>query len=99
MFRYILLLTFVTHKKGARYLGFRDTFAALIVLNYWLREFPLFAVANRFELKCESKATNASVLQNLPLFMSPSFSSKGGSDEGSSGDNKYLICTDTIKPA
>ena len=30
-------------------------FAALLVLNYCLREFLLSAFANRFELRCESK--------------------------------------------
>ena len=29
------------------------------VLNYWLREFPLSANANRFELRCQSNATDA----------------------------------------
>ena len=30
--------------------SFGATFAAVFVLNYWLREFPLSAFANRFEL-------------------------------------------------
>ena len=28
---------------------------AMLVLNYWLREFLLSEIANRFELGCESK--------------------------------------------
>ena len=36
---------------------FQRNFAGLFVLNYWLREFPL-----------STKATDASVLQNLTLF-------------------------------
>ena len=55
------------HNEQASYLGFRATFAALFVLNYWLREFLLSAIANRFELRCQSKATVAIVLQNLSL--------------------------------
>ena len=31
------------HNAPASYLGLRDDFAALFVLNYWLREFPLSA--------------------------------------------------------
>ena len=34
---------------------FLDSFAAMLVLNYWLREFLLAAFANRFELRCEPK--------------------------------------------
>ena len=34
---------------------FQDNFAAMFVLNYWLRDFPLYAVTNRFELRCEPK--------------------------------------------
>ena len=34
---------------------FQGNFAAMFVLNYWLREFPLSALANRFELRCEPK--------------------------------------------
>ena len=45
---------------------FQGNFAAMFVLNYWLREFLLSAFANRFEL-VRTKATDAIVLQNLPL--------------------------------
>ena len=34
---------------------FLGNFAAMFVLNYWLREFPLSAIANRFEWRCEPK--------------------------------------------
>ena len=34
---------------------FQGNFAAMFVLNYWLREFLLYAFANRFELRCEPK--------------------------------------------
>ena len=46
---------------------FRATFVALFVLKYCLREFLLSAVANRFELWCQSKAIDATVSQNLSL--------------------------------
>ena len=32
--------------------GFGATFAAVFILIYRLREFPLSAVTNRFELRC-----------------------------------------------
>ena len=47
-----------------------NNFAALFVLNYRSREFPLSAVADRFELRCQSKAADAIVLQRLvPVFV------------------------------
>ena len=46
---------------------FQGNFAASSVLNFCLREFLLSAFANCFELRCEPKATDAIVLQNLPL--------------------------------
>ena len=46
---------------------FQGNFAASFVLNFCLREFLLSACANHFELRCETKATDAIVLQNLPL--------------------------------
>ena len=39
--------------ESASFLGFTETFVALFVLNYWLREFPLSAIANRFEFLCQ----------------------------------------------
>ena len=48
---------------------FQANFAASFVLNLFLREFLLSAFANRFELRCETKATDAIVLQNLPLLI------------------------------
>ena len=65
------------HNERASYLGFKETFAALFVLNCWLREFPLSAIASRVELRCQSNTTVAIVLQNLPLFFSPSYHSLG----------------------
>ena len=46
---------------------FGATFRAMFVLIHWLREFPLSAVANRFELGTSIKATVAIVLKNLSL--------------------------------
>ena len=40
------------HKARVCPTGFGASFAAMFVLNYWLREFPLSVVANRFELRC-----------------------------------------------
>ena len=40
---------------------------AVFILIYWLTEFSLSAVGNRFELRCQSKANDAIVLQNLLL--------------------------------
>ena len=34
---------------------FRSNFAAVFVLIYWLREFCLSAVVNRFEMRCQLK--------------------------------------------
>ena len=39
----------------------------MVVSIYWLRELPLSEIANHFELRCESNAVDAIVLQNLPL--------------------------------
>ena len=39
----------------------------MFVLTYWLRENSWSEIANLFELRCESKATDAIVLQNLLL--------------------------------
>ena len=35
-------------------------------LNYWLREFPLPAVANSFEFACKPKVGDTIMLKNLP---------------------------------
>ena len=43
------------HKAKVWPTGFGTTFASVFVLTYWLRKFPLSAVANRFELRCQSK--------------------------------------------
>ena len=48
---------------------FQRNFAASFVLNFCLREFLSSAFANRIELRCETKTTDAIVLQNLPLLM------------------------------
>ena len=49
---------------------FQGDFAAVFVLNYWLREFPLSAFANRFELRCEPKQLMLkSTLVKLPSFV------------------------------
>ena len=48
---------------------FEATIAALFVLVYLFREFLLSAINNRFELRCQSKVTNAIVLQNMSLYL------------------------------
>ena len=52
----------------ALFFRYKHITSHVFVLIYWLREFPLSAVANHFELKCQSRATVAIVLQNLSLF-------------------------------
>ena len=47
--------------------SFGTTFAAMFVLVYWLREFPLSAIANGFELLHQSENDNI-VLQHLSFF-------------------------------
>ena len=49
--------------------GFRTNVAALFALNYWLGEFPLSTVANRFDFQSQSKVTDAIVVQNLSVFL------------------------------
>ena len=71
-----LLLKATCHLHNARVwpIGFGATFVAVFILIYWLREFPLSEVTNRFELTRLLKATVAIVLQNLSsLFQSASF--------------------------
>ena len=51
------------HNEGASYHGLR----ALFVLNYRLRECPLSAMVERFELRCRSKETGFKVLANSVL--------------------------------
>ena len=46
---------------------FRASLTALFVLNLLVASIPLSAVANRFELRCQSKATDAIILKNLSL--------------------------------
>ena len=69
-FCYKRITSFKNHMHKARVCptGVGATFAACFDMNYWLREFPLSTIANRFELRCQSKATHAIVLQNLSLF-------------------------------
>ena len=55
------------HKAIVCPTGFRATLAALFVLNYWLRGFPLYTIEDRFELRCQANATDFIVLQNLFL--------------------------------
>ena len=43
--------------------------AAVLVLIYRLREFPLSAATYRFELRCQLKQLFGIVLQNLSLFV------------------------------
>ena len=53
------------HKAIVCRTSLRPTDAALFALNYWLREFLLSAVADRFESQCQSNAADAVVFQNL----------------------------------
>ena len=50
-----LKTTFCLLNLRIRPTGFEATFATVFVLIYWLREFPLSAVTNRFELRCQLK--------------------------------------------
>ena len=50
-----LKTTFGLHKARVCPNGFRTAFASVSVLIYKLREFPLSAAANRFELRCHLK--------------------------------------------
>ena len=50
-----LKATFCLHRARVCITGFGATFAAVFDLIYWLRELPLSAVANRFELRCQLK--------------------------------------------
>ena len=60
------------HKATVFLAGFRAFFTALFVLNFWLKEIRLSSIANRFKLRCKSKAIDAIVLPNLSLFGPPS---------------------------
>ena len=44
------------------------TFAAMLVLIHWLRESPLSAVTNRFDVECQQKQLMVLSHKNLPLF-------------------------------
>ena len=59
---------FRLHKARVCPTGFGATFAAIFVLIYRLRQFPLSAVNNRLELRCQLKQLLLSYLQNLLLF-------------------------------
>ena len=48
-------LPFHPHQVRVCTTGFGATFAAVFVLNYWLKEFLLSAFVYRFELRCEPK--------------------------------------------
>ena len=43
------------HNRRDSYLGLRETLRLYFVLNFCLREFPLSAVANLFEFRCQQK--------------------------------------------
>ena len=51
----LLQTTFRLHKARVCPNGFGVTFAAMFVQIYGLKEFPLSAVTNCFQLRCESK--------------------------------------------
>ena len=44
----------------------------MFVLNYWLREFPLLAIADRFELRCQSKETDT-ITKSVLVLVGTSF--------------------------
>ena len=48
---------------------FRAKFADMLVLNFWLAEFLLSAIINRFEFRYQSTGTDAIVLPNLSLLI------------------------------
>ena len=52
------------HNAIVSRLGLGTSFAASFVLICCLREFPLSAIANRFEMACQSKATDAIVTKS-----------------------------------
>ena len=64
------------HKAIVCPTSFKLTATALFVLNYQLRESPLFAVANRFESRCQSNTADAVVFQNLSLFILADYSTE-----------------------
>ena len=79
--------------------GFRANFAALFVYFYWLKEFPLLAVANLFLLQCQSKQLiDANMLQNLssnhefPLRVFPIGLSRGGGTSITFGGHLDFLC-------
>ena len=53
------------HKATVWPIGFGESFVVLFVLNYRWRELLLSELTNRFDLRCESKANDVIVLQNL----------------------------------
>ena len=63
----LLKATILMHRTMVWPNDFEATFATLFILNYWLREFPLFVTANCFELRWQSKSADAIVLQDLFL--------------------------------
>ena len=66
--------------------GFGAAFAAVFVLIYWFREFPLSAVADRFELRCQLK-------QLLLLFRKIFPCSRSNQDK----ERKQKIWSDALK--
>ena len=57
------------HKVTICPTGFSLTFVALHVLNHWLREILLLAIANNIAFQCQSKTTDAIVLQSQSCFL------------------------------
>ena len=54
--------------EQAAYMGFRANFAALFILNYWLREFLLSLISDYFELRCQSISQRQLTLLHYKIF-------------------------------
>ena len=72
--------TFHSHKAIVGPSGFGATFAAVFVLIYRLREFPLSAVANRFELRSQLKEPLLLYQKFCPCSTDPHFLLKGSQE-------------------
>ena len=59
LFTHFLSSSFKSHfwneQQASLLPGFQRNFAALFVLNYWFRQFPLSAIVNVFDFSCPGK--------------------------------------------
>ena len=72
IFRFILLLRYalmtslkdhLSCAKGDSLPNWFQCFAALFILNYWTKEYPLSSIANCFESRCRSKSNRRNRLR------------------------------------